>query len=71
MRRFLFNGGVLGALFGGISAVRQTAKGPRDWRLALIWLGWGISVTLAVLAVRDEAREAREQAELEGYGYND
>jgi hypothetical protein len=67
MRRFLFNGGVLGALFSGISAARQTAKGPRDWRLALVWLGWGISVTLAVLAVRDEAREAREQAELEAY----
>jgi hypothetical protein len=33
-------------------------------------LGWGISVTLAVLAVRDEAREAREQAELEGYDYD-
>jgi hypothetical protein len=67
----LFNGGVLGALFGGIAAARQTARGPRDWRLVLVWLGWGISVTLAVLAVRDEAREAREQAELEDEGYWD
>ena len=71
MRKFLFSAGFLGALFGGVSATRATIKGPRDWRLALIWLGWGISVTLAVLEVRDEARALREQAELEDEDYWD
>lgn len=71
MRKFFFSAGVLGALFGAVSATRATIRGPRDWRLALIWLGWGISVTLAVLEVRDEARELREQAELEDESYWD
>ena len=69
MRKFLFNGGILGALFGGVSAARATVKGPRDWRLALIWLGFGINLTLAILAVREEARELRELAELEDEDY--
>ncbi len=56
MRRFLLNTAVLGAVAGVIAPIRATAKGPRDWRLALVWAGWGISVTLAVLAVRDQMR---------------
>ena len=64
MRKFLFNRGVLGAIFGGISALRETAKGPRDWRTVLIWAGWAISVVLAVSAVSRANQEA-EQARVE------
>ncbi len=64
MRKFLFNASILGAVFGGISALRATFRGPRDWRLILVWLGWGISVALAVADVVAESREDEADAEL-------
>ncbi|BAU98790.1 MULTISPECIES: hypothetical protein [Aurantimicrobium] len=66
MRKFLFNASVLGALFGGFTALRATLRGPRDWRLILVWLGWGISVALAVADVVKES----QQDELENEPYD-
>ena len=66
MRKFLFNASVLGALFGGFTALRATLRGPRDWRLILVWLGWGISVALAVADVVKES----QQDELENESYD-
>ena len=65
MRKFLFNTTVLGALFGGVSVVRATVKGPRDWRTWLMWAGWGISLAVASGTVVKEAQEI----ELEDEGY--
>lgn len=48
MRRFLLNGSVMSALTGGWSAVQATRKGPRDWRLALLWIIWVLSVAIAI-----------------------
>jgi hypothetical protein len=67
MRKLLFNASVLGAVFGGFTAVRATLRGPRDWRLILVWLGWGISVALAVADVVAEAKE--EELEYEPYDF--
>lgn len=61
MRKFLFNAGVLGALFGGIQALRTTLRGPRDWRLILVWLGWGISLALAIADIVAESREEEDE----------
>lgn len=57
MRKFLFNGAVLGAAFSAIGVINQTRTGPRDWRLALMWVSWGISVAIAVGTVIEESRE--------------
>ncbi|UYN82511.1 MAG: hypothetical protein KIT89_06995 [Microcella sp.] len=57
MRKFLFNGAVLGAAFSAIGVINQTRTGPRDWRLALMWVSWGISVAIAVGSVIEESRE--------------
>jgi hypothetical protein len=65
MRKYIFNTAMLGVLFGGVSAARQTIKGPRNWRTILMWIGWGISVAIAIGEIQEEARE---QAELEEYG---
>ena len=65
MRKFLLNTTVLGALFGGVSVVRATVKGPRDWRTWLRWAGWGISLAVAIGTVVKEAQEI----ELEDEGY--
>lgn len=67
MRKFLFNTAVLGAIFGGISALRATLRGPRDWRLILVWIGWGISVALAIGNVIEENK--REELENEEYDF--
>lgn len=67
MRKFFFNASVLGAVFGGFSALRATIRGPRDWRLILVWLGWGLSVALAVADIVAESKE--EELEYEPYDF--
>ncbi|MDH6533268.1 hypothetical protein M2119_001505 [Aurantimicrobium minutum] len=67
MRKFIFNASVLGAIFGGFSALRATLRGPRDWRLILVWVGWGISLALAIADVAKEHKE--EELENEPYDF--
>lgn len=63
MFKFLFNAGIVGAIFGGISALRQTLRGPRDWRLYLIWGGWLISLALVIADAIVESRKDKERDE--------
>lgn len=58
MRKFIFNGAIISAAFSGFSALRATASGPRDWRLALLWVSWAASTAIAVGNVRDAASHA-------------
>lgn len=64
MRKFLFNGAVLGAAFSAVGVINATRTGPRDWRLALMWVSWGINVAIAVGTVIEESRE-QEPLELD------
>ncbi|GAA4664785.1 hypothetical protein [Frondihabitans cladoniiphilus] len=56
MRKFLFNGAIISAAFSGFSALKATRSGPRDWRLALLWLSWAASTAIAIGNVVDNAR---------------
>jgi hypothetical protein len=56
MRRFMFSTHVLGAVFGGWSTVQATRKGPRDWRLILMWVSWAITVALAIGTVAENQK---------------
>ncbi|MCU1528361.1 MAG: hypothetical protein JWP75_2124 [Frondihabitans sp.] len=56
MRKFIFNGAIISAIFSGISALRATRSGPRDWRLALLWVSWAASLAIALGNVVDNAR---------------
>jgi len=58
MRKFMFSGTVLSALFGGLSTVQASRKGPHDWRLALMWISWGLTVAIAVGTVIKESENA-------------
>ncbi|KQQ51596.1 MULTISPECIES: hypothetical protein [unclassified Plantibacter] len=58
MRKYLFNGSMISAVFGGISALQATRQGPRDWKLILLWLSWGISLALAISTVLEESKQA-------------
>jgi len=57
MRKFIFNFSVLSALFGAVGLTKSTAQGPRDWRLILLWIAWGINVAIAVGTVVEETRD--------------
>lgn len=62
MRKFIFNTSILSALFSGFGVVKATSSGPRDWRLILMWVSWGLAVAIAVGTV---LQDADDQAELE------
>lgn len=57
MRKFLFNFSVLSSLFGAVGVVQATRRGPRDWRLILMWIAWAINVAIAVGTVAENSRE--------------
>jgi hypothetical protein len=64
MRKYIFNSAVIGAAVGAWSVIQTTRQGPRDWRLVLMWVSWGITVALAVgsvLHADDEARELEDK----------
>jgi hypothetical protein len=65
MRKFLFSTQVLGAVFGGWGVLQSTRKGPRDWRLALMWISWAATLAVAVGTVVKEAQDP-EHDEIEG-----
>jgi hypothetical protein len=58
MRKFIFNGAILGAIFGGVGVAQTTRKGPRDWRLLLMWISWGATLAIAVGNVIETSRDA-------------
>ncbi|WP_291055113.1 hypothetical protein [Herbiconiux sp.] len=63
MRKYILNSSIIGAVIGGVSAVQATRKGPRDWRLILLWVSWAITVALAVGSVMQNDEDARELEE--------
>ena len=63
MRKYIFSGTMLSAIFGGWNALQTTRKGPRDWRLILMWISWGLSIAIAVGTVMQQSREAEELEE--------
>ncbi len=63
MRRYILNTSVLSAVAGAWGVVQTTRSGPRDWRLVLMWVSWGISVAIAVGTVVEEAKADRLELE--------
>ncbi|WP_022886552.1 hypothetical protein [Glaciibacter superstes] len=55
MRKFIFNSAMIGVVAGGWNTLQATRHGPRDWRLVLMWIGWGLSVAVAIGTVVKEA----------------
>ncbi len=61
MRKYLFSGTLLSAVFGGWGVLQTTRQSPRrDWKLVLMWISWGLSVAIAVGTVIDRSRDADE-----------
>ena len=58
MRKFIFSGTLISAVIGGWGTLQTTRKGPRDWRLILMWVSWSITVVIAVDSVLERSRAA-------------
>jgi len=63
LRKFIFSGTLISAVIGGWSTLQTTRKGPRDWRLILMWVSWAITVVIAVDSVVEQSRTADELEE--------
>jgi len=60
MRKFILNTSVLSSVFSAFGVVQATRRGPRDWRLVLMWVSWAISVAIAIGTVIEESRDAED-----------
>jgi hypothetical protein len=58
VRKFIFSGSIISAIFGGISAFRASKDGPRDWRTALLWVSWAATLASAIGTVVIDAHQA-------------
>ncbi|MFF1877472.1 hypothetical protein [Leifsonia sp. NPDC058230] len=58
MRKFIFNGAVISAVFGLWSTIQASKAGPRDWRIVLGWVNAGIALAIAIGTVVQESKEA-------------
>ncbi|UFS57693.1 hypothetical protein [Subtercola endophyticus] len=63
MRKYILNSSIIGAVASGFAVIQTTRKGPRDWRLLLMWVSWGLTIALAVGSVLQDDRDARELSE--------
>jgi hypothetical protein len=63
MRKYIFSGTLLSALFSGWGVLQTSRKGPHDWRLVLMWISWGLSLAIAVGTVVEQNQEAAELEE--------
>jgi cytochrome c oxidase assembly factor CtaG len=59
-RKFIFNAGVLTSAFSFLGLARTTRRGPRDWRLVLMWVSALVGLALAVGSVIEESRDAED-----------
>ncbi len=59
MRKYILNTSIIGSIIGAVSVVQTTRSGPRDWRLVLMWISWGITVALAIGSVMQQDEDAR------------
>lgn len=62
MRKFIFSSAMLGVIAGGVHILSATRQGPRDWRLALMWIGWALSAAVAIGTIIEDANQRRVES---------
>ena len=63
MRKYILNFTVISAFFGAITLIRTSKDAPRDWRLALLWVGWLVTVANAFAQASEQAEQNEAEAE--------
>jgi hypothetical protein len=59
-RKYILNTGVLGAAFSLFGLARTTKRGPRDWRLVLMWISAALALAIAIGTVAEQASIERD-----------
>ncbi|MFH8250279.1 hypothetical protein ACH3VR_07935 [Microbacterium sp. B2969] len=60
MRKYLFGTGLFGVILGGVGLLRAVrGNAPFTWRVALAFVSWAISLTLAIGTIIDIGRAER------------
>lgn len=62
MRKYIFNGAMLGVILGGWSILHASRNRPRNWRLVVMWLGWALSAVAAIDTVVEDAKARKIEA---------
>jgi hypothetical protein len=57
LRKYLLNGAIISSVLSGVSAFRQSRKGPTDWRTYLTWIAWGLTLAVAIGTVRIDSKD--------------
>ncbi len=53
MKKLLLNGGLISAIFSVFGLIKTTISGRRDWKLALLWASWILSLIALVASAND------------------
>ena len=59
-RKYILNTGVLTSAFSFLGLARTTKRGPRDWRLVLMWISALVGLALAVGTVIENNRNSED-----------
>jgi hypothetical protein len=60
MRKYLFGTGIISAFTSGLTLLRAAREDvPFNWRTALAWLNWAITLALAIGAIIDTRRASQ------------
>lgn len=62
-RKYLFNTGVLGAAFSFFGLARTTKRGPRDWRLVLMWISAILGLAIAIGTVAEQSKIEQDKGD--------
>ncbi len=55
MRKYLFSASVISSVATGIKLFRKSLGKIPNWKTALLWVNWFISLVLAVTTVRERS----------------
>lgn len=62
--KYLTNFGVIAALLGALSTMRQTQGMPRDWRRFVVWGVWAASLVLTIVGVAKQADDEQFEEDM-------
>jgi hypothetical protein len=62
LRKYLFNGAIIGSLLSGVQSLRAQRNAPKDWRTYLGWIAWGLTTIVAIGTVRINSMEESKPA---------
>lgn len=60
VRKYILNAGVLSSATSFFGLAKATKRGPRDWRLVLMWISALAGLAIAIGTVIEQSRDAED-----------